>query len=216
MNNDINYKLINFNSENHLDCIWCLSKINNFYIPDFFAFIFGKLFVTEYMLTNFSKEDLIKFREIGNIECQKISDNFKKNNKGIFICKGKKPIGFLIYNFSNIGIFDFNTNIISLKFIMIHKKHQCEGYGTNLLNFFHSKIRNDNSSIIISEIDKNNNNTDNIIKWWMKQRYKYPNKGIKYGTSNIDDKINKIDLIFTLDAHKKKKENRILRLYFTD
>jgi hypothetical protein len=107
---------ISFSNDLHCECIWKLSKNNNFHKNDLHCLLYGDI-----------SEDILPFLSLvteserkvfySNIKQSMYKNNLK--NKGLFICEEKKPVGYLLYYLR-----DGEMNIIDLTFLLIDKKKE--------------------------------------------------------------------------------------------
>ena len=138
--------------------------------------------------------------------------NFYKNNennKGIFICIEKKPVGFLLYYLRD------SVDVIDIQFLLIDKDKQKTNLGTEALNYLKSQYKN-------YQLQTLSDDTSSDI-WYTRQGFvtsteyislimqKYPDPTM------MSEKENSEMLCYMTDYMNDKKFNRKEnRLYYFD
>jgi len=168
----MNFCEVNFNSEKHLKCIWILAKKNNFHAGDLYAVLYGKVYLPSVInilpksiINNMSK----KMEEFAKSKMYKNDSNYK----GLFICKEKKPVGFILY-YSRNNV----QGVVDLLFLLIDEKQRENGYGSLLLRKYHKKLKNDGDRLIIVRIDD-----ESAGKWYKK--FGYSDEDLKSGHPDL-------------------------------
>jgi ribosomal protein S18 acetylase RimI-like enzyme len=114
------------------------------------------------------------------------------NYKGLFICEGKKPVGYILYY-----ICKESKEIIDLLYILIDKNKRNNGYGTILIKHLQQKYL---QTVIAVRIDN-----DSLIGWY------YNN-----GFNDLNDVLRKCEpekkmLILTYSIINKSDE---MKMYY--
>jgi GNAT superfamily N-acetyltransferase len=150
---------IDYNNSLHVECLWALIKRNRFHMQDFYALLYGKFYMTESMKNGFTSmgmnqetQEKLCIDAEAYIKSKMYKDD--EDCKGIFICDGKKPVGFLLYYIRK------TREHIDLSFLLVDKKKQKQGYGTQLLQQFWGKVR-DMDPIIVVKVDD-----DSSARWY--------------------------------------------------
>lgn len=98
-----------------------------------------------------------KFHDVElNIYLNLIYNN-DSNYKGLFICEGKKPLGYLLY------FMRYNNEHIDLLYLLINKNKRNNGYGSILVKHLQKTY---NEATLIVRIDNNL-----LEKWYNKHNF---------------------------------------------
>lgn len=150
----MNIVRIDYTNPLHLECIWKLSKNNDFHKDDIRGLLYGesslgieKLEKNGNKLSEYIKTELKKGyqRAMNDILTEY---NGRKEYYGLFVCNNKKPIGYILYYLRK------NDMEVDITFILVDKKHQNKGYGTMLINKLKEIVSN-KKPIIYVRIDNN-------------------------------------------------------------
>ena len=151
----MNFVKVDYANPLHLECLWKLSKNNNFHREDLRGFLYGDPSLDIERIeknTNSKLPNHIKTKLKSEYQ-QRMNDNFKEYNGrkeyyGLFICKNKKPIGYILYYLRK------NDMEVDITFLLVDKNHQNKGYGTILINKLKEIVSNIKPTIYV-RIDNN-------------------------------------------------------------
>lgn len=151
----MNIVRIDYTNPLHLECIWKLSKNNNFHKEEIMGILYGD---PSLEIEKLEKNRNIKLPEnikikLSNQFQQVMNDNLKEYNGrneyyGLFVCNNRKPIGYILYYLRK------NDMEVDITFILVDKNHQNKGYGTMLINKLKEIVSNIKPTIYV-RIDNN-------------------------------------------------------------
>jgi len=209
MNNIIR---IDYSNDLHLKCIWKLSKNNNFYKEDMRGILYGD---PSLEIEKFEKNNNIKLTDdkkiiLYNATQQKMNDNLKEYNGrkeyyGLFICKNKKPIGYILYYLRK------NDIEVDITFLLVDKNHQNKGYGTILINKLKEIVSNIKPTIYVT-ID--NNELENYYNKFGFNTLDKVLKDLPYNKPNLPrENPDQILLLITENKRNPTKEKKLAYVY---
>ena len=204
----MNFVKVDYTNPLHLECLWKLSKNNNYHREDIRGILYGdpsldiKRFEknTNSKLPNDIKTNLKnEYQRIMNNNLKEY--NGRKEYYGLFICKNKKPIGYILYYLRK------NDIEVDITFLLIDKNHQNKGYGTILINKLKEIVSNIKPTIYV-RIDNNK-----LEKYYNKLGFNTLDKVLKdlpYDKPNLPrENPEQILLLMTENERNPTKEKKL-------
>jgi ribosomal protein S18 acetylase RimI-like enzyme len=208
----MNFVKVDYVNPLHLECLWKLSKNNNFHREDLRGILYGDPSLDIERIeknTNSKLPNHIKTKLKSEYQ-QRMNANLKEYNGrkeyyGLFICKNKKPIGYILYYLRK------NDMEVDITFLLVDKNHQNKGYGTILINKLKEIVSNIKPTIYV-RIDNNK-----LEKYYNKFGFNTLDKVLKclpYDKPNLPrENPNQILLLMTENERNPTKEKKLACVY---